>query len=291
MPQRLIAALAALAASLAFAAPVVKTEHVEAQLLAERQAAQPGKAAAVGLRLRMADHWHTYWKNPGDSGLPTKIDWVLPRGWKAGEIQWPYPKPLPVGPLMNYGYEDEVLLVSEIVPAEGTKPGSYPIKARAEWLVCKDICIPEKGELDLTLAVAAAESPVDPRSAIHFERARAQLPVEPAGWKFESAIQGRTLVVRLVPPAGATVPQRIAFFPERELLIEPAAPQKLTRDGNGVRIEMKLADPPLAGVREVKGVAVSESGWPGNGRKAIAVHAPVAASMAAAAAPAGGSGS
>jgi thiol:disulfide interchange protein/DsbC/DsbD-like thiol-disulfide interchange protein len=291
MPQRLIAALAALSTCLALAAPVVKTEHVEAQLMAERQAAQPGKPAPVGLRLRMADHWHTYWKNPGDSGLPTKIDWVLPEGWKAGEIQWPYPKPLPVGPLMNYGYEDEVLLVSEIVPAEGAKPGSYPIKARAEWLVCKDICIPEKGELDLTLAVAAAEAPIDPKAAIHFERARAQLPVEPAGWKFESAMQGRTLVVRVVPPAGAAVPQRITFFPERELLIEPAAPQKLTRDGNGLRIEMKLADPPLAGVREVKGVAVSESGWPGSGRKAIAVAAPVVASMAAAAGPSGASAS
>src|SRR5687767_2828025 len=154
----------------------------------------------------MAEHWHTYWKNPGDSGLPTKIQWELPAGWKAGEIQWPYPKPLPVGPLMNYGYEDEVLLVTDITPAASAAPGRYPLKAKAEWLVCKDICIPEKGELDLTLAVGAAEGGVDSRSAAQFERARAQLPFDPSGWKFESALQGKTLVLRLTPPAGAAVP-------------------------------------------------------------------------------------
>ena len=284
MVQRLIGLAALLATFLATAGPVVKTEHVEAELLAEREAMQAGKASAVGLRLRMADHWHTYWKNPGDSGLPTKIQWELPQGWKAGGIQWPYPKPLPVGPLLNYGYEDEVLLVSDITPAPGTAPGRYPVKAKAEWLVCKDICIPEKGELDLTLAVAAAEGPVDPKKAIHFERARAQQPFDPSGWKFESAMQGKSLVVRLVPPAGAGLPQKVSFFPERELLIEPAAPQKLTREGNALRIEMKLAEPPLAGVTEVKGVAVSDSGWPGNPRKAMAVDAPMVAALPAAAA-------
>src|SRR6478752_2944742 len=101
----------------AVAAAQVKTEHVEAELVSDQKAVQPGKPVTVGLRLRMADHWHTYWKNPGDSGLPTRIQWELPDGWKAGEIQWPYPKPLPVGPLMNYGYEDEVLLVTDITPA------------------------------------------------------------------------------------------------------------------------------------------------------------------------------
>ena len=287
--QRLLAAALAFACASAIAAPVVKTEHVEAQLFAEREATQAGKAAPVGLRLRMADHWHTYWKNPGDSGLPTRIQWVLPEGWKAGEIQWPYPKPLPVGPLMNYGYEDEVLLVTDITPPASAAPGKYPVKAKAEWLVCKDVCIPEKGEIDLTLAVAAAEGGIDPRAAVQFERARAQFPFEPSGWKFESAIQGKSLVVRLVAPAGAALPQKIAFFPERELLIEPAAPQKLVREGNALRIEMKLAEPVLKDVGAVKGVAVSEAGWGTNQRKAMAVDAPLIASLPAAPAAATGS--
>src|SRR2546421_4436166 len=104
------ALLLALASFATAAAPMVKTEHVEAELVAERASLQPGKPALVGLKLRMEPQWHTYWRNPGDSGLPTKIKWHVPEGWKVGDIQWPFPQNLPVGPLMNYGYEDEVVL-------------------------------------------------------------------------------------------------------------------------------------------------------------------------------------
>jgi len=279
-----LAALLLLATGSAAAAPVVKTEHVQADLTAERTSVRPGEPAPVGLRLRMTEHWHTYWKNPGDSGLPTRIKWELPQGWKAGEIQWPYPKPLPVGPLMNYGYEDEVVLLTDITPPASAKPGTYPVKAKAEWLVCKDICIPEKGELDLDLVVGTGEPAVNPRYISHFERTRATLPAEAPGWKFESALQGGKLVVRMLPPAGATAPKAITFFPEREQVVEPAAPPKLTREGNAARIEMKLADPPPTGVTVVKGVAVSDDGWPGIARKAIQVEAPVSGSIAPAAA-------
>ncbi|HUP97588.1 MAG TPA: protein-disulfide reductase DsbD domain-containing protein [Usitatibacter sp.] len=294
MCQRLIAMLAALAAIAGSAipaagAPVVKTEHVEAQLVNENQSAQPGKPTAVGLKLRMADHWHTYWKNPGDSGLPTRIQWLLPEGWKAADIQWPYPKPLPIGPLVNYGYEDEVVLLSDLTPPASAKPGNYPVRAKAEWLVCKDVCIPEKGDLDITLRVAAGASAPEPRWSAHIDRARNMLPVTAPGWKFDSAVRAGTLVVRMTPPAGTVVPADLAFFPERELLIEPAAPQKLVREGNAVRIEMKLADPPPVGITEVAGVAVADAGWPGLARKAIAVKAPISSSMPVAAGKTGAS--
>ncbi len=283
--------LGAGAGTLASAAPQFRTDHVEAELVTEKNSAQPGKPATVGLKLRMADHWHTYWKNPGDSGLPTRIQWVLPEGWKAGEIQWPYPTRLPVGPLMNYGYEDEVVLLSELIPPASAKPGDYLVKAKAEWLVCKDVCIPEKGELDMVLAVAAAEPAINTRFQAHIERARNMQPIAAAGWKFDAALQGPSLVVRMMPPAGATVPKAMVFFPDKELLIEPAAPQKITRDGSGVRIEMKLADPPPTGLKSVSGVAVSDSGWPNITRKAIQFDAPIAASLGAAAGTTGSGGS
>lgn len=291
--QRLIAAFAAALAAAALPAaaePVVKTEHVEADLVSDVTHAQPGKPVTVGLRLRMASEWHTYWKNPGDSGLPTRIQWVLPEGWKAGEIQWPYPKPLPVGPLMNYGYEDEVVLLTEMTPPASAAPGPHPIRARAEWLVCKDVCIPEKGEIDFTLAVANEPPKPNPRHQAAIDRARNQLPVSAEGWTFESAVAGKALVVRLVPPPGQAAPATATFFPEREMLIEPAAPQKVSRDGDGLRIEMKLAEPPPAGVTDVVGVAVSDSGWPGIPRKAIAVQAPAVASLPAPAASASAGG-
>ena len=285
MFQRLIAAaglLAALFASPAalLAASTVKTEHVEAELVTDKVAATPGAPLLVGLKLRMAEHWHTYWKNPGDSGLPTRIQWELPAGWKAGEIQWPYPKHLPVGPLMNYGYEDEVVLLTPITPPADAKPGSFPVKAKAEWLVCKDICIPEKGELDITVPLAAGEARANMRSQAHIERAQAMLPVAADGWKFASGTAGKTLVVRLTAPAGATLPEKVAFFPERELLVEPAAPQKVTRQGNTLTIEMKMVEPTPTVNDAVVGVAVSDRGWPGIPRKAIAVNAPLSKDVA-----------
>ena len=283
----LLPCIALLLAGAAVAAPVVKTEHVEAELVRAAASAPAGSPTTVGLRLRMAEHWHTYWKNPGDSGLPTRIKWQLPDGWTAGAIEWPYPHPLPVGPLMNYGYEDEVVLLTEMRIPEGAKAGDYPIHADAEWLVCKDICIPEKGALDATVTVGPAQP--DARGLASIDRARNALPVATSGWTFESAIQGKTLVVRMKAPQGAA-PQSLRFFPEREQLIEPAAPQKVVRDGDAVRIEMRLVEPVPQNVKAVVGVAVSDSGWPGIERKAIAVDAPMVASMPAMAATTGSSG-
>jgi thiol:disulfide interchange protein/DsbC/DsbD-like thiol-disulfide interchange protein len=271
-----------LAALAAHSTPLVKTEHVEAQLVSDQSSAQPGKPILVGLKLRMVEHWHTYWKNPGDSGLPTRIQWTLPAGWKASPIEWPYPSPLPVGPLMNYGYEDDVVLLSHLTPPADAKPGTANIRAHAEWLVCKDICVPEKGELELSLPVSTAPPAPDPRYRAHIERAEEMLPVAPAGWKSEAAISAKSLIVRITAPEGAAPPAKATFFPERELLVEPAAPEKVTREGRTLQIEMKLADPPLADVKSVEGVAVAQAGWPGtDGRRGLAVAAPVVASLAA----------
>src|SRR5258706_13410462 len=98
---------------------------------------------------------------------------------------------------MNYGYEDEVVLLAELTPPASATAGTFPIKARAEWLVCKDICIPQKGELDTTLAVSAAEAPIDPPRQASVERPPNQLPVDAPGWKNQAPPRRQTLVVRL----------------------------------------------------------------------------------------------
>ena len=279
---RLLAALAApllLAGAFANAAPV-RTEHVEAELIAERAAAAPGKPATVGLRLRMDEHWHTYWKNPGDSGLPTKIQWKLPEGWTAGPIAWPHPEAQRVGPLMNYGYSDEAVLLSELTPPAGARPGPVTITGDASWLVCKDICIPEKATLALAFAVADGEPPADAAHASLFAKARARLPATLAGWTTQSAIAGNALSIRYMPPAGTVAPAKIAFFPYRENFVDHPAPQTLVRDGGGFRLEMKLAEPVAKDVREVAGVLVAESAWPGAGnRRSVEIAAPVVAAF------------
>ena len=98
---------------------VVRTGQVEAELVAERAALVPGEPVTVALRLKAIPGWHTYWRNPGDSGEPTRIEWRLPRGFSAGEIEWPVPERIPVGPLMNFGYHGEVLLLTRVGAAGG----------------------------------------------------------------------------------------------------------------------------------------------------------------------------
>src|SRR5687767_1440194 len=110
----LLSAVAWSSFALAAPASVIRTEHVEAELVAASTAATPGKTLNAALRLKMIPHWHTYWRNPGDSGEPTALEWKLPPGFSAGGILWPAPQRLPAGPLLNFGYENEVLLPVDI---------------------------------------------------------------------------------------------------------------------------------------------------------------------------------
>jgi len=152
------AALFAAAAAIVHAAPV-RTAHVEAELVSERAALVPGEPLTVALRLAMDRGWHTYWQNPGDSGLPTTLAWKLPAPLRAGPIQWPAPQALPVGPLLNYGYEGEVLLLTDIAnTGEIGAAQTITLAARADWLVCKEVCIPEGADLTLVLPVASKGS-------------------------------------------------------------------------------------------------------------------------------------
>ena len=137
----------------AAAAAPVKTENVEAELVAERTAAEPGSTLTLALRLKIIPHWHTYWRNPGDSGEPTSLEWKLPRGYSAGPIQWSAPKRLPIGPLLNFGYEDEVLHLVDIAVPENAS-GTVTLAAHARWLVCNpELCIPEDGIVSIDLPV------------------------------------------------------------------------------------------------------------------------------------------
>jgi hypothetical protein len=122
---------------------VVSTQHVTATLVAEVAAVVPGATHWLGLQLRLAPQWHVYWRNPGDSGYPPSFTWTLPAGARAGEIEWPLPTRIAVGPLTNFGYKGEVLLAVPIEIPEDYAARSFPVRLAAEWLVCKEDCIPE----------------------------------------------------------------------------------------------------------------------------------------------------
>ncbi|WP_393937333.1 protein-disulfide reductase DsbD domain-containing protein [Piscinibacter sakaiensis] len=171
----------------------------------------------MGLRLQHIPHWHTYWRNPGDSGLPTTLNWTtLPPGVQPGEIAWPAPQRLPIGPLVNYGYEGDLLLPLDVAIPATARPGStLRLTAEANWLVCNDVCIPENATLSIALPVA--EAGVTP----------GQTALAPA---FE-------------PAAGSPPPARrpvLHVFPYTEQLVEPAR-HELYRTARGYALRMSLA--------------------------------------------------
>src|SRR5262245_33837592 len=135
---------------------------VRAELLADTNAVVPGKPFNVGLLLRMAPGWHTYWNFSGDAGLPTELKWKLPQGWKIGDIQWPIPlKTIDPGDIETYGYENEVLLIQEVTPPSKIDGSSAKFSTEANWLVCEKICIPGSATLQFDLPVASTSQPAN----------------------------------------------------------------------------------------------------------------------------------
>ena len=213
---------------------------VNASLIAERPSVAPGGEVTVALREIIRAGWHTYWRNPGDSGEPTTITWHLPVGWQAGPIQWPTPKRLPVGPLMDFGYENEVALLSTLTATPNAKPGDTAhVAADVMWLVCAEVCIPEQTQLALDLKIDSASPPSEPDTIAFFARARAQSP--PASpWPATFSTDGTNFTLTVQAPALAVAHPREAFFyPEADGYVENAAKQELRFTDTGLEIASK----------------------------------------------------
>lgn len=214
------------------AASVVVTEHVRAELVPETAAIPTDGGLWVSLRFDIKPGWHTYWRNPGDSGEATRITWRLPAGVEAGEIQWPAPKRIPYGPLVNFGYEGRVdHLVRLTLPAGWPAGAPLEVEADASWLVCEDICIPESGRFTLRWAPQAAAVAAEPDRVAAFERLRGALPA-PAPWPVVVRIDGDHLVLDVATPELAGVTDA-AFFPYEWDVVEPAGRQELRRRADG----------------------------------------------------------
>jgi thiol:disulfide interchange protein DsbD len=236
--KRIALALLFLLAALPAVAQIAPGPKVQARLIAEQGEIAPGKSVTVALEEVIKPGWHTYWSNPGEAGLPTEIKWNLPNGWKAGAIAWPYPKRLPVGPLMNYGYESKVWLLTTITAPADAKPGDIVnLKAAAGWLVCKEVCVPEDTTLSLPLTVSA--DPAAPYATVkeQFDSWCAKIPT-PSPWH-ATFHAGEALDLFVASPALAKAQLTDAvFYPAREGVIEGmAAQQRATaRDGLVLRL-------------------------------------------------------
>jgi thiol:disulfide interchange protein/DsbC/DsbD-like thiol-disulfide interchange protein len=273
--------------STAMAGDVVTTPRVEARLVSA-QAGVPasGGTIAVGLLQVMQPGWHTYWRNPGESGEPTSLVWALPQGATAGEIRWPFPERIPFGELANYGYTDRVLLPVDITLPSGLAPSTaVRLQVEASWLACKDICVPESGTLELELPVVDGEPAPVAQWQDDFARARAAEPLKngPFAGRFDVKDAGVTLYVE--PPAGANIPpEGILFFPFGKGLIQASAIQKPATVGAGMAIRVppgwRLRDPEqLAQTTTLEGVLVvpARNGSPARAFEMALARGPVPA--------------
>lgn len=268
----------------------VRTEHAEVELVAENLSFKAGNHDNwVALRLRPDPGWHVYWRNPGDSGIPTSLKWRLPQGVEAGPIHWPYPHRESLGELTNYGYSEETL---HLVPVRVRGGEQVRLEAKANWLVCKDICIPGEAELDLSVPVSEATPEPDLAWRAAFEEARAQLPRAAPEWDARYAIVAGEFSLAI---EGVQFPQRaqVEFYPEANDLVAHAAEQRVAIDAtNGLRLSQRLSDYFVEAAGAQRGVLVVRDGesvkafeveaGPG---EVVAVPAPARAEMQAAPSP------
>jgi thiol:disulfide interchange protein DsbD len=249
-------------------------QHVLASLIGETRNIVPGRPLQVALRQKIESGWHTYWSNPGESGLPTTLDWSLPQEFRAGPIAWPTPGRFTVGPVVGYGYTDEILLPVTIDVPAGLRPGSdVTISAHASWLVCSDICIPEEADLSLSVPVGTAFEP-EPDWAQAFASTRAHTPMSnPFSTTATASNDEITLRVEI---GDARSLQNVSFLPAEADVIDDGAPQSIVADPAGLVLKLKrdnVKPPPavLNGVLVFHDQAAKAGGMSG----ALSISTPV----------------
>jgi thiol:disulfide interchange protein DsbD len=237
-------------------------ELVKAELFADTTAIVPGKPFTVGLLLRMAPGWHTYWKFSGDAGLPTELKWKLPPGWKIGDIQWPIPlKTVDPGDIETYGYENEVLLMQEVTPPSKLEASSAKLSTEASWLVCEKICIPGGATLQLDLPVGSTSQPANTDVFARYRRLLPQNLPGPDVARTDWSRVGSDLRLKITSETLAKYPA-VDFFPlpEQETIVGHPVVQSRSQTEIVFRIPLESAPKDLSSMEGVVVFAQQRNG-------------------------------
>lgn len=247
---------------LPFLAQAQFTARTKTSLILPAETVKPGDTIVAGVHLQMPEGWHTYWKNSGASGIPTKINWQLPAGVTAGEILWPLPEKTPDGDLTTYVYEGDVLLLVPLTFAPDLNQKTVDLKAHVSWLECKESCIPGKADISAALAVGNALKVSTNANVI--ETWQKKLPesistsdLSPtARWNGPATGDSRSLKIELTNAHG----NNIDFFPQasEQFEVQPAT-EVVSADGGKIELRKSvkkyLGDWP----NEISGVLVVEN--------------------------------
>ncbi len=253
---KLMPALAVCTLGILWAQPS-KIPHGTVDLISATNSIQPGSSFQVGLLFRLEPGWHIYWKNPGDSGQRPRLKWDLPEGLAAGEIEWPTPKRLPVGPLLDYGYEGEVLLPMTLRSVPEIPTGkSESLKANLRVLVCRETCMPGKANLSLELPVRREGSrAIEANRKLFAEASNSKPNALPPGWKVSASESPSSITLTV---AGGPRTENISFIPAHPNQIQNSAPQHVTLGPESVDMVLKRpADSPES-VSSLDGLLLTE---------------------------------
>ncbi len=234
----------------------VTTPHTKVELLAENDAIIPGQPFWIAYRIHAAPGWHTYWRNPGDSGLPSELNLQLPDSWQLGELHWPTPELISTPPFATHAYHGEVLLLAQITPPAQIDFPTVTLAGQAAWLVCKELCLRETAPLSLTLTVAKTATAIN---QARFNKARSRWPRAHPDWQLSATRHGNETYLLINGPN--PLPTPIHFFPYVGDQIEPAAPQRLEQTTEGHRLRLtvsQFSDQPFG---ELNGVIAATSSW------------------------------
>jgi thiol:disulfide interchange protein len=276
----------ALAVGSAAAAPPLASDLVKPVLYAESASVAPGGTLWTDLHLAIAPGWHIYWKNPGDSGLPTELDWALPAGFTAGAIEWPVPERFSLGPIANYGYAGSADLLVPLTAPAGLAADAKPhLAATVKYLVCSEICIP--GEAQVSLDPAVGSGTPDPAEAARFAAARRALPIAAP---FAAQFVAEKGDLRLIVPPGAlgNIGNPIGeFFPNADNAIDHSAAEKIERRDGGLQLVLAKATGPTAAVPKTLDGVLALRGADGGTQSYLVSATQTAAAPEAANAPLG----
>lgn len=245
---------------------VVRSEHAGVRLVAGAREIRAGESVDVAIRIEADSGWHTYWKNPGDSGLATRVAWTLPKGFEAGPIAWPAPMRFTTDTLASYGYEGEVWLLVRVRAPESLRGAKATLAARVDWLECSDVCLPGRADLALVLPIAKGKAAnAGGTEQPELTRARARLPLPlPAGASASIAMIGpgpskaRLVVLRATPLLSGGV----LFFPDQQGLVEPSEDQPSTRALDRIQLDLSLAPGATLPATGLTGVLVAgDEAW------------------------------
>ncbi len=255
-----------------------QTSQVSLQLVSETTTLQPGQTHWLALHMRIGGGWHTYWRNPGDTGLETSIDWQLPAGISAGEMRWPVPEVIAEPPLYTFGYHGSLYYLIPLTVAENYQGADkISIKAEVNWLECKEVCLPGSQVIELGLTVSAQQAQADAQWQETFAAARSMLPLEESEWQISARYNGDRLQIEALPPEWfSSELTGLQFYPYQTMLVKYADQQTLSRSGKSYLLSVTLDANRTETPSRIEGVLVAEPGWRGEGsEKGLQINIPL----------------